>query len=392
MNREALWVDYNSKRERLERVMENLHYLLEDAREVFHNRFPNIAMPKYPEVRIKAFAKIIEKLERKDRDWLYDTIFIETEDGSYTTIVNDIVAGKLVCATLDDVKNLGDILKEWSSNRLLDFNDEYVFNERTGYRAYHIDAKLAFDYKDRRIFFPVEIQVKTLLQDAWANFDHDELYKPSDEPPEISKKISCHIADALYALDQIGQVIRDEKFKKRPAVTEIGKEETLVTQQTLNYLVNQIFNVTMSEVELQKCVTQLKAFDYMSIAQVDALARDERIATNIEVAKARLHISSKVTPYEIFYFGPLAAKEGVEGVIAELRRVYSLTEITCDGCGRPISEEDKNFRDEQTDLDEIYYCSLCRVSKLRKCNNCEKFTESEICKDCRSLDVSVEIV
>ena len=107
----------------------------------------------------------------------------------------------------------------------------------------------------------------------------------------------------------------------------------------------------------------------MSIAQVDVLARDERIADNIEVAKAQLHISTELIPCEIFCFGPLSAKEGVEGIIDELRCIYSRTKISCDGCGKPIPEENKSFIDEQADLDEIYYCALCRVAKLRKCNN-----------------------
>jgi hypothetical protein len=36
---------------------------------------------------------------------------------------------------------------------------------------------------------------------------------------------------------------------------------------------------------------------------------------------AELRIATELTPYEILYFGPLAAKEGIEGVTRELRRV-----------------------------------------------------------------------
>ncbi len=343
-------------------------------------------------MRVKEFAKIIEKVERKNISWEHDTIFVEEADGRVKTIVNDIVAGKLVCATLNDVENLAAILLQWPTPRLSDPKGEMKFNEKTGYRSFHIDAKLEVDQGPRRLLFPVEIQIKTLLQDAWANFDHDELYKPSDEPPEVTKEISRHVADALFALDKIGQTIRDEKLRKRPAPTEIGKEETLVTQRTLNYLVNQIFNVTMSEVELQKCVEQLRAFDYINIASVDDMARDQRIAALIEAAKAELRIPTELTPYEILYFGPLAVKEGAQGVTNELRRVYSLTDISCDGCGGPISEDEKRFKETQTDLDEVYFCSLCRTSRLKKCNNCEKLTEADLCKDCRSQDVAVEII
>jgi ppGpp synthetase/RelA/SpoT-type nucleotidyltranferase len=391
MNREAIRSDYNAKRQWLEEiVMHDLGVLLKDARETFHRKYPNISPPKYPEVRTKLFAKIIEKLERKKRVWTHETVYVADENGKVETIVNDLVAGKLVCATLGDVDNVVEILNEWP--RLSDIEGELVVNPRTGYRSYHIDARIEVFHIDRRLFFPVEIQIKTLLQDAWANFDHDELYKPTDEPPEVTKEISHHVADALYALDKIGQTIRNERLRQRPAPSEIGKEETLVTPHTLNYLANQIFETSMSDVELQKCVEQLKAFDYISIAATDALARDERVSTAIEVAKTQLRIPTEITPYEIFYFGPLAVKEGVEGVAAELRRVYALTDIPCDNCGGPISEEDKTFKETKTDLDEIYYCSLCRVHRLKKCSNCDKLTEAEVCKDCRSLDASIEII
>lgn len=393
MNREALRADYNEQREWLEnRAIKNLSDLLLDAREEFSRKYRNISPPKYPEVRLKQFAKIVEKVERKEINWAATTIFVEKADGECETIVNDVVAGKLVCATLIDVENLAAILMNWPNQRLSIIEAELKFNPKTGYRSFHIDAKIEVHQGAKRLMFPVEIQIKTLLQDAWANFDHDELYKPSDEPPLVTTEISRHVADALFALDKIGQTIRDEKLRKRPAATEIGNDETLVTHRTLNYLVNQIFHVTMSEVELQKCVEQLRAFDYFSLAEVDALARDTRIAATIEASKAELRIPTELTPYEILYFGPLAAKEGGTGVTSEMRLLYALTNITCDSCKGPISEDDHRFNETQTDLDEVYFCSVCRTSRLKKCKNCEKFTEAEICKDCRSQDVAVEIV
>lgn len=393
MNREALRSHYNEQRDWLERrVAVNLRDLLSDAREEFHRKYANISAPKYPEVRIKAFAKIIEKVERKGRDWPHEHIFVEGEDGRVETVVNDVAAGKLVCATLSDVENLAAILLDWPNPRLSEIKGEMKFNEKTGYRSFHIDALVEVDSGARRLKFPVEIQIKTLLQDAWANFDHDELYKPTDEPPEVTKEISRHVADALFALDKIGQTIRNEKLRKRPAPAEIGHEETLVTQRTLNYLVDQIFKVTMSEVELQRCVDQLRAFDYIDIASVDAMARDERVSAVVEAAKAELRIPTELTPYEIMYFGPIAVTDGARGVVDELRRVYSLTEIACDGCRGPISEDDTKYKERNTDLDEVYYCSLCRVSRLRQCRSCEKFTEADVCKDCRSRDEAAEIV
>ena len=391
MNREAIRVNYTARCEWLENeVLDRLRNLLCDARREFHRQCPNVALPKMPECRVKEFARIIEKLERKNRIWPHDDLFVNDESGNLKTIVNDLVAGRIVCATPSDVECLATIMKNWTE-RLTDVQGEFVQVKDTGYRAYHIDARVEVFDGNTRLFFPVEIQIKTLLQDAWANFGHDEFYKTSQEPPEISKAISRHLADTLAGLDMIGQAIREEKLQKRPAPFSIGPEETLVTPRTLNYLAGKIFQINMSQVELQRCIAQLKAFGYESIASVDALARDGGISNMIEVAKTRIRMSGKPTPYEVLFFGPLAA-EGEIAVTAELRRMYGLTELTCAGCEGPISEDEKRFIDMETDLDLIYFCSKCTISQLTKCKNCGKLTESDTCKECRAQDPSSEIV
>jgi ppGpp synthetase/RelA/SpoT-type nucleotidyltranferase len=392
---EALRSDYASAQSWLDGVvLYGLRNLLADACGRFHKQYPEISAPKAPECRVKTFAKIIDKVERKkrqkNREWQHQKIYYTNTDGRVTAIVNDLVGGKVVCATPADVEKLAAVLKSWG-NRLFDIEEEAVVNPKTGYRAYHIDARIRVEREDHTLLFPVEIQIKTLLQDAWANFDHDEIYKPTDELPEVSKAISRKLADVLAALDDIGQIIRDEKFKKLPA-QKIDDEETLVTHRTLNYIVDQVFQETLNEIELQKSVEQLKAFGYISIASVGDLLRDDQLINEIEVAKASLRISGTTTPYEILYYGPLAAKEGRSGVISELRRVYALTEISCDGCQAPITTYDKEFKEKKTDLDELYFCQQCRETKLRQCALCDKFTETETCKDCQAKDASSEIV
>lgn len=392
MDLDALRQDYNRSRDWLQdEVLRCLQRLLIDVRGKFKEKYPNIAEPKFPEARVKLFAKIIGKLQQKNRVWDYDKIFIPVLENKVQTIVNDLIGGKLVCATPGDVMLLVEIFKGWT-NRLSIIEGEPKYNPETGYRAYHIDGYINVAKDEGHILFPVEIQIKTLLQDAWGNFDHDELYKPTDEVPEVTKAISLQVAHVLAALDQIGQVIRDEKFKKLPAPSDIGQDETLVTPRTLNYLVDKIFQVTLSEVELQKSVNQLRAFGYDSIAQVDDLARDSKLENIIGVAKVKLRLSGAPTPFEILYFGPLAAKEEEASVLSELRRMYSFTELSCSGCQAPITEEEKEFREKLTDLDQICYCKECRKIKLKKCLSCEKFTESEVCKDCRAKDTASEIV
>jgi putative GTP pyrophosphokinase len=389
---DAIRQSFQQERSWLEgEVQRGLRSLLLDARTEFRQQHPDIAWLKEPECRIKDLEKILEKLERKARDWPFDRIFTIDDGGRVQTIVNDLVGGRLICATPMDVQRVVEILRAWSG-RLVETKSEYVHYIERGYRAYHIDACVAVWRSNQMLYFPVEIQIKTLLQDAWSNFGHDEFYKPSADLPEITQKISRYLADALSALDSIGEAIREEKLKKKDAIVELSPEETLVTERTLSYLVNRIFQTTMNEVELQRCVGRLKTYGYDSIARADALLRDPQVTALVEASRSAIHISGHPTAFEIAYFGPIAAEQDSDAVVCELRGFYGLSDHLCASCDGPISQDEMDFIDKKTDLDLIYYCRKCSEIRLRSCGRCGRYTESKICKDCRAETERLEII
>jgi hypothetical protein len=237
----------------------------------------------------------------------------------------------------------------------------------------------------------VEVQIKTLLQDAWANFGHDEFYKTTEAPPPIAQEISRHLADVLAGLDMIGQAIRDEKLRRK-AFAEYNPEETLVTINTLNHLCQQQFGQALSEIELRKCVEQLRAHGYDSIKSVSALVDAREVKALVEASKARVGIKGTPTVFEMLYFCPVAAKAGPAALESEFRRTFSLTDLRCEKCDGVITLDDKSFIVQRTDLDGIFLCRSCVPTRLHKCARCELLTEGDLCKNCRSSDASLEVV
>jgi len=391
MNKEALRAHYAKEVEWLEkRVLRALKDLLADVRNEFCRSFKDLGAPKYPECRVKDLAKVIEKLERQGTQWDHDLLFVAEEDGTVVAAVNDLVGGRLVCATHSDVEAVIRILDRFPK-RIEIMKSEFVYQTETGYRAHHIDGRIEVPYAEKQFRFPVELQVKTLLQDAWANFGHDEFYKPSLELPEISLVVSRHLGDALFSLDMIGQAIRDEKFRgRRPP--EVDPAETLITVRSLAYLVNEIFGESLSDVELGHSQAQLRAYGFDSVASVRELVTDPRVRNVVEVAKASARVPGKATAFEMSVFGPVAAKDGPEAVVREIRRRYQLIEFPCDHCGGPVSELDRDITEEKTDLDGKFLCQRCRAIALSPCKKCGLLTEAEICKTCRAGDEATQIV
>jgi ppGpp synthetase/RelA/SpoT-type nucleotidyltranferase len=145
-------------------VRAELDNLLADARTAFKRRYPEIAPTKVSDCRVKELAKVFEKLERKEKHWPHRCIFNVADSGKVEGIVNDLVAGRLVCATPNDVAKLAEIIRSWSGKRLRILQDETIYDGPTGYRAYHIDAEIRVFDESTELWFPVEIQLKTLLR------------------------------------------------------------------------------------------------------------------------------------------------------------------------------------------------------------------------------------
>lgn len=391
MDNENIYKDYQNNLKLLEKVKAGLTEALNDLRKEFQSKLPYIASPKSPECRIKRFERIWEKLNYQERKWQHNKIIVSNTTGDIEVIVNDLVAGRIVCAAPKDVKSLTELVRDWPK-RFIKPIVEQKHDTTTGYRACHIDTKIPIPEGRDKIIFPVEIQLKTLLQDAWANFGHDEFYKTQDELPVVSREISLYLADTLASLDLIGQAIREEKLRKLEAPRNIQAEETLVTQRTLNYLIHRIFDESMSVVELQRCVAQLKAFGFDNLASVGEIARDPRVANTITIAKAKNGLNSKITPFEIVYFGPLAMKGAQEALERDICRMYSLTGQTCANCNGPITNKEKEFIDNKTDLDSTYLCKKCIESQLSPCESCGILSSSKTCKSCRSKEPANEIL
>lgn len=154
-------------------------------------------------VRVKSFKSFFEKYLKKFR--LNGTVRFQD--------ITDMLGLRIVCPFLEDVKKAEDLVRHHFVVLEEERKTAYQNFREFGYDSLHLLVELPEDV--RRISPletppPLEIQIRTILQDAWAEVEHELIYKsrfaPFDEP--LKRKLAALNAN-LTLSDIIFQEIRE---------------------------------------------------------------------------------------------------------------------------------------------------------------------------------------
>jgi len=128
--------------------------------------------------RIKKPESIIDKMIRKGYCLTYQSL-IEN--------INDIAGLRIVCTTEDDVYKIVKRIYKIDEKHILKKKDYIKKPKKSGYSAYHIIIEVPIYIKNQKVWVKVEIQVRTMQMDFWANLEHGVKYKSNSK---ISKRDS----------------------------------------------------------------------------------------------------------------------------------------------------------------------------------------------------------
>ena len=126
------------------------------------------------------------------------------------------------------------MLAEKSNTSLLkiceDYEDDYIkAPKKSGYRALSVVVGVRVAVGSTVEPVTCEVQIRTLLQDAWGELTHEDTYKPEMKVPPFIVILSKRLANALAVLDEMAQDIRNEldKTEDRDTISEIPEDLTL---------------------------------------------------------------------------------------------------------------------------------------------------------------------
>jgi ppGpp synthetase/RelA/SpoT-type nucleotidyltranferase len=148
--------------------------------------------------------------------------------------ITDIAGIRITCNTYEDVRRVESAIlasetlqlhKGVSSDKA---HEDYLAQPKeSGYRAVHMLVEVEVPRGSSFVTLPCEVQIRTLLQNAWGELTHEDTFKPEIRVPPLVASLSKRLATALAVLDEIAQDLRDElnKIEKGQSVKEDAQPE-----------------------------------------------------------------------------------------------------------------------------------------------------------------------
>lgn len=177
--------------------------VLNDELSIRHKRNPinHIAS------RIKRPLSIIQKLKRYDAPFTVEAVEAN---------LNDVAGIRVICSFIDDIYAVADMLLKQDDITLIRRKD-YIQNPKpNGYRSLHLIVEIPVFFSEQKRNLRVEVQIRTIAMDFWANVDHQLKYKQDVENPE---KISAQLkecADIIAQTDARMLAIKNQIYSNEP--------------------------------------------------------------------------------------------------------------------------------------------------------------------------------
>ncbi len=183
-------------------------------------RFDVVEVTKI-EGRVKDKEECIKKFHRKYQS----TLEADEQPYEIKDFISDLIGIRIVCLYEDQISVLSELLQRHF--KILDVTDKISAVESTedsfGYKGLHMDLDLSDEMAALPKYLPYvdlsfEVQIRSLIQDAWSVLDHKIKYKKSI-PIDLKRRIN--VLSALFEL-------ADREFKEiRNATTELMQQATV---------------------------------------------------------------------------------------------------------------------------------------------------------------------
>lgn len=152
--------------------------------------------------RIKSPESISEKLMR--RNLPINLHSIESE-------LYDIAGIRVICSFIDDIYMLAECLLKQDDIKLITCKDYIKNPKENGYRSLHLVVEVPIFLQNEKRFMKVEVQLRTIAMEFWANLEHKLRYKKNlpDDILSLTATELLNCAEMSSQLDLKMQNIKD---------------------------------------------------------------------------------------------------------------------------------------------------------------------------------------
>ena len=161
--------------------------------------------------RVKSFNSYYRKVLRLKGEEAEKSNFIE---------LTDMMGIRVICAFLEDLSEVEHQIKSSFDVREVEYKGAQQSFREFGYESVHVLVAIPADCMPKKYDLPLpkslvcEIQIRTILQDAWAEVEHELIYKSEFTPFDLPLRRKLASMNASLSLaDIIFQEIRDYQKK-----------------------------------------------------------------------------------------------------------------------------------------------------------------------------------
>jgi len=125
--------------------------------------------------------------------------------------LKDIAGIRVICSYVDDIYKLAESFLRQDDVTLIQKKD-YIANPKSnGYRSLHLIVETPIFLAEEKRMMKVEIQLRTIAMESWANLEHNTRYKKeiSDDNLQTVTNMLNECAEMSYLLDLKMMQVRD---------------------------------------------------------------------------------------------------------------------------------------------------------------------------------------
>ena len=147
--------------------------------------------------RVKSKKSIINKMKKKNIKYTYTSLIDN---------ISDIAGVRITCPVQDDIFFVKQIIEIIPNLKIIKEKD-YINNpKKSGYSAYHIIVETPVTINGETVVMKVEIQIRTIAMDFWAEMEHDIRYKSKNNMSLFESKKLTWYAKVLEKLQ--GKIVK----------------------------------------------------------------------------------------------------------------------------------------------------------------------------------------
>lgn len=177
-------------------------------------------------VRVRVQPTRIKELDSIRRKAFRKGITIEEAMQSF----GDLVGARVVCNNVEDIYRFYELIREiLPADDVVNVDDFIKSKQASGYRAIHLNVRFRTREGLSPDYVQCELQIRTLLQDAWAELAHDDVYKSGTTlPPDLVARTE-DLSELLALADGIAGKIRqriqnDFSREGTPSLIDVSNE------------------------------------------------------------------------------------------------------------------------------------------------------------------------